>query len=154
MGLAQAKEYLSRYGVSERITEHPQSSATVELAAVAIGCQPAQIAKTLAFLDREDAGFVVVTDGEAKIDNRKFKDTFHIKAKMCPPEKLKDRIGHEMGGICPFGLVEGVPVYFDRSLHKHEIVYPACGSSNSSIKLKVEELEALCPQHKWIDVTK
>lgn len=154
MSLERVKTYLAQYGLQHRVTEHDVSSATVELAAAAIGCKPEEIAKTLAFLDKEGTGFVVVTDGSAKVDNRKFKDTFQLKAKMCPPAELIDKIGHEMGGVCPFALVEGVSIYFDRSLRKHDKLYPACGTVNSSMELTLEELETICPNHTWVDVTK
>lgn len=154
MSLKRAREYLAQFDADHRIEEHDQSSATVELAALAIGCQPAEIAKTLAFLDKEQKGFVVVTDGEAKIDNRKFKDQFKMKAKMCPPDQLVEKIGHEMGGVCPFGLQDGVVVYLDRSLQKHGEIHPACGTGNSSIRLTIPELERFSRFDRWVDVTK
>lgn len=154
MSLERAKEYLKKFDLDEKIEIHKISSATVELAANAIGCSTAEIAKTLAFLDREDNGFLVVTDGDAKIDNRKFKDNFNTKAKMIKIEDLDRIIGHEIGGVCPFGVREGIKIYFDESLKKHSYVHPACGLENSSIKLSLEKLEEIVDFEKYVDVSK
>lgn len=154
MSLERAKEFLKKYNLDGNIEIHDTSSATVELAAKAIGCEESEIAKTLAFLDRDNKGFLIVCDGDAKIDNRKFKDTFNTKAKMIKKEDLERLIGHEMGGVCPFGVRDDVKIYLDKSLKKHEYIHPACGLSNSSIKLSLEKLENIVNYEKYVDVSK
>lgn len=147
------KEYFMRYGIEERILEFNESSATVELAAKAIGCKPEHIAKTLSFKVNEKAILIVVA-GDAKIDNSKYKAQFNTKAKMLTPEEVEEKIGHKIGGVCPFGIREGVEVYLDLSLKRFKFIYPAAGSSNTAIKLSIEELEKYSNYKKWIDVSK
>lgn len=153
MAFLRAKEYLSAYGLEDRIQEFEVSSATVELAAAAVGCEPAMIAKTLSFRVG-DAPVLIVAAGDAKVDNPKFKAEFACKASMLAFDEVEALIGHAVGGVCPFGVNEGVKVYLDQSLRRFEIVYPACGSSNSAVKLTLAELERALPDAKWIDVCK
>lgn len=153
MALDKVKEYMKKYGKENDIMEFAVSSATVSEAAEAIGCDEASIAKTLSFLV-SDKPLVIVVAGDKKIDNRKYKDYFHEKAKMVPGDQLIEIIGHEAGGVCPFGLNEGVLVYLDNSLKEHDVVYPACGSHNSAIKLSLDELEKITNFEDWIDVSK
>ncbi len=153
MAIEQAREYLKKWNVEDRILEFPVSSATVELAAKALGCEPARIAKTLSFLVN-DAAVLVVTAGDAKIDNGKFKQQFHTKAKMLSPDQVEKMVGHAVGGVCPFGVKEGVTVYLDVSLKRFETVFPAAGSSNSAIELSIPELEQFSGSIAWVDVCK
>lgn len=153
MALDKVREYMKKYGRENDIMEFGVSSATVSEAAQAIGCDEASIAKTLSFIVN-NIPIVIVVAGDKKIDNRKYKDYFHEKAKMVPYDKLAEIIGHEAGGVCPFGLNEGVLVYLDKSLKEHDIVYPACGSHNSAIKLSIDELENITNFEDWIDVSK
>lgn len=153
MSLISAKQYLKDCGFDSRIKEFDVSSATVELAALAVGCEPANIAKTLSFIVG-DIPVLVVTAGDTKIDNAKFKSYFHTKAKMIPSVKLDILIGHEAGGVCPFGINDGVQVYLDESLKRFDYVYPACGSTNSAVKLSVQDLEQCSNYISWIDVSK
>lgn len=153
MSLENVKEYLAGFGMEERILEFDQSSATVELAAEAIGCEPERIAKTIA-MDGNEGPILVVASGDQKIDNKKFKETFQQKAKMIPFDKVEEKTGHYAGGVCPFALKEGVKVYLDRSLERFVTVYPACGSSNSVIEMTLEELEKLSGYISWVDVCK
>ena len=133
--------------------EFTVSSATVEEAAKAVNCKEEEIAKTLSFLV-EEKPIVIVIAGDKKIDNSKYKAEFHSKAKMIPLDNVEKLIGHEVGGVCPFGIKENIQVYLDISLKRFSIVYPACGSSNSAIKLTIEELEKISNYKKWIDVCK
>ena len=153
MAFDKAKEYLRQYGLESHIMEFDTSSATVELAAKAVGCEPARIAKTLSFKVEEQC-ILIVAAGDAKIDNKKYKAQFHTKAKMLSFEKVEDMTGHAVGGVCPFGVKEGVKVYLDASLKRFECVYPACGSSNSAVKLTLEELEHASNYQEWVDVCK
>ena len=153
MGLEQAKEHLKKYGLAEQVTELSESSATVELAAKALGCEPERIAKTLSFFVGEEA-ILVVTAGDKKIDNAKYRHTFGTKAKMIPAELVEETIGHPVGGVCPFGIREGVKVYLDVSLKEYQTVFPACGSANSAIELTPEELEKCSGMREWVDVCK
>ncbi len=153
MSLEKAKEYLKKWNLEDRVKEFSESSATVELAAKAIGCEPEHIAKTLSF-QVEDNPVLIVASGDAKIDNTKFKEQFHTKAKMLSKEEVEEKIGHAVGGVCPFGVNEGVRVYLDISLRRFETIYPACGSSNSVVKMTVEELETCSKSLDWIDVCK
>ena len=139
MAFDKAKAYLEKYGLADRIIVTEHSSATVSEAAEAIGCEPAMIAKTLSFL-QEDQPVLILADGLARIDNRKYKDRFHCKAKMIPGELVETLIGHDIGGVCPFGINDGVRVYLDESLRKHEIIYPAVGTDHSGVKLTIHEL--------------
>jgi prolyl-tRNA editing enzyme YbaK/EbsC (Cys-tRNA(Pro) deacylase) len=138
-----------------RIQEFSVSSATVDLAASALGCEPERIAKTLSFLVNGQA-ILVVTSGDAKVDNKKFKEYFKTKAKMLSPNEVVDLVGHEIGGVCPFAIKNGVSVYLDMSLKRFETVYPACGSSNSAIELTIKQLEkySYSGYSQWIDVCK
>lgn len=147
------KEYFKQYGIEDRIQEFNESSATVELAAKAIGCKPENIAKTLSF-KVEDKAILIVVSGDSKIDNSKYKIEFNTKAKMLTPEEVEKFIGHKIGGVCPFGVKEDVKVYLDNSLKRFEYVYPAAGSSNSAIELSIEELEKYSNYEKWIEVSR
>ena len=153
MALEQAKKYLEEKGYGDRVKEFEVSSATVELAAAAVGVATERIAKSLTFMT-EDGPVMILCAGDAKIDNPKYKAFFHTKAKMLSPEEVKECIGHEIGGVCPFGIKEGVKVYLDESLKRFDIVYPACGSSNSAVELSLAELEQLSGCLEFIDVCK
>ena len=153
MSIEIVRRYFSSYGMEERILEFPVSSATVELAAQAVGCIPARIAKTLSFKVGE-APILIVAAGDAKIDNRKYKDKFGKKAVMLSQEGVAEKIGHAVGGVCPFAAKEGVAVYLDESLRRFETVFPACGSANSAIELTIEELERYSGFASWVDVCK
>lgn len=151
MSIERVREYMKQYGMADRILEFSQSSATVEKAAEAAGCEPARIAKTLSFLVGEQT-ILIVTAGDAKIDNAKYKSTFGLKAKMLAKEEVEERIGHAVGGVCPFGVKDGVAVYLDVSMKRFATVFPACGSSNSAIELTIPELENCSGYEKWVDV--
>ena len=153
MSIERARAYLQQYGIEDRIRELPTSSATVALAAQALGCAPQRIAKTLSFLVEEKA-ILIVTAGDMKIDNSKYKKQFGTKAKMLSPDQVTELIGHAVGGVCPFGVKEGVRVYLDESLKHFETVFPACGSGNSAIELTIPELEKYSGFESWIDVCK
>lgn len=153
MAIELVREYLKQWNMQERIQEFSTSSATVELAAQALNCEPERIAKTLAFKIEERA-IVVVCAGDAKIDNGKYKEIFHTKAKMLSAQELITMVGHEVGGVCPFGIQKEVKVYLDVSLKRFQTVFPACGSSNSAIELTVEELEQISEYEDWVDVCK
>lgn len=153
MSLEKAKEHLKKYGMDERIMEFPVSSATVKEAAEALSCSEAEIAKTLGFVVNEEA-ILIVTAGDQKIDNSKYKAQFHTKAKMITFEDVENTVGHEVGGVCPFGIPGNVTVYLDVSLKRFDVVYPACGSHNSAIKLAIAELEQASEYAAWIDVCK
>lgn len=153
MSLVTAKEYLKKYGLEDRIMEFNVSSATVEEAAKAINCKEEEIVKTLSFIV-EDKPILIAVAGDSKIDNSKFKAEFHTKAKMIPFENVEELIGHAVGGVCPFGINENVDVYLDNSLKRFKIIYPACGSSSSAVKLTLDELEKTSNYKKWIDVCK
>lgn len=153
MAFDKAKEHLKKYGMDGRVMEFDVSSATVGEAAKAVGSSEGEIAKTLSFLVDEKPILIVVA-GDCKIDNAKYKAYFHAKAKMLPFESVEELIGHAVGGVCPFGINEGVEVYLDESLKRFEIVYPACGSANSAVKLNIAELEKTSEFECWIDVCK
>ncbi|MGM0727689.1 EBSC protein [Bacillus sp. LNXM12-2] len=153
MSIKQVKDYFKQYDMDTRIQEFSVSSATVDLAASALGCEPERIAKTLSFLVNGQA-ILVVTSGDAKVDNKKFKEYFKTKAKMLSPNEVVDLVGHEIGGVCPFAIKNGVSVYLDISLKRFETVYPACGSSNSAIELTIKQLEKYSGYSQWIDVCK
>jgi prolyl-tRNA editing enzyme YbaK/EbsC (Cys-tRNA(Pro) deacylase) len=146
-----AMDHLKRYGLADRAQVFEVSSETVELAAAALGCEPARIAKTLSFLVG-DRPALVVTAGDMRIDNGKFKAFFHQKAALIPQDAVKRLIGHEVGGVCPFGVKEGVIVYLDLSLKRFDFVYPACGTGASAVKLSPEELERTAEALGWVDV--
>ena len=153
MAFDKAKTYLESFGLADRIIVTEHSSATVSEAAEAIGCEPAMIAKTLSFL-QEDQPVLILADGLARIDNRKYKERFHCKARMIPAELVEPLIGHDIGGVCPFGIHQDVRVYLDESLRKHQIVYPAVGTDHSGVKLTIPELETCCSGAEWVDVCK
>ena len=153
MAFEKAKQYLEGYGLADRIIVTEHSSATVTAAAEAIGCEPAMIAKTLSFLIGESP-VLILADGLARIDNHKYKDCFGCKAKMIPAELVEPLIGHDIGGVCPFGIKNGVKVYLDESLRRHETVYPAVGSDHSGVKLTISELEQCSGYTDWVDVCK
>ena len=151
MSIEKGRAYFRRFGMEDRILEFPVSSATVELAAAALGVEGARIAKTLSF-KREDGCILIVAAGDARIDNHKFKDYFHMKAKMLTPDEVLELVGHPVGGVCPFGINEGVDVYLDESLKRFTTVFPAVGSGNSAIELNLDELYRLSNARAWVDV--
>lgn len=153
MSIERVREYFRSLGREQDILEFPVSSATVELAAQAVGVIPARIAKTLSFLV-EDGCVLVVAAGDAKVDNSKYKAFFHTKAKMLTPEQAVEMTGHAVGGVCPFANPEGVKTYLDVSLRRFDTVFPAAGSSNSAIELPCPELEQYSGSLAWIDVCK
>ena len=153
MSIEVVRAYFSQWEMDSHILEFPVSSATVELAAQALGVEAARIAKTLSFLVG-DSCVLVVAAGDARIDNKKFKEMFHTKAKLLPLEEVESYTGHKVGGVCPFGVKEGVRVYLDESLKRFSSVFPACGSSNSAIELSLPELEQYSRFLGWIDVCK
>ena len=151
MAFEKARAYLEGFGLADRIIVTEHSSATVAEAAEAIGCEAAMIAKTLSFLQGKKP-VLILADGTARIDNRKYKDRFGCKAKMIPAESVEPLVGHDIGGVCPFGVNEGVTVYLDESLRRHETVYPAVGTDHSGVKLTIPELEQCCGFAEWVDV--
>lgn len=153
MAIEKVKEYFKQWGIADKILEFDVSSATVELAAQAIGCEPKRIAKTLSFMVDEKAILIVIA-GDARIDNPKYKAQFSTKAKMLTPDEVIDLTGHAIGGVCPFGINDGVAVYLDESIKRFKTVFPACGSSNSGIELTIEGLEKYSNYSSWIDVCK
>jgi len=154
MAILRLKQFFDAHGLSGRVLEFDASSATVELAAAAVGVIPARIAKTLSFQSGAEGCLLVVTAGDQKIDNAKFKAAFGMKAKMLLPEQVRERLGFEVGGVCPFALPPSVPVYLDASLRRFDDVYPACGSASSAVRLTCEELFALSGARAWVDVSK
>lgn len=153
MSFEKAKAYLQEKGLEDHIIVLKESSATVAEAAHALGVQPAEIAKTLSVLQGEKP-VLIVTEGTAKLDNHKYKSRFHSKAKMIPYDEVEGDIGHAPGGVCPFGVNEGVEVYLDESLRKFETVYPAAGNDHSAVRLTLPELEAAANAKGWVDVCK
>jgi prolyl-tRNA editing enzyme YbaK/EbsC (Cys-tRNA(Pro) deacylase) len=153
MSIERVRNYFNELGIADRIIEFDVSSATVELAAEALGCEPKLIAKTLSFY-LDDGVLLIVCAGDAKVDNSKFKAEFACKAKMLSHDDAERLIGHAVGGVCPFAVNEGVTVCLDRSLSRFGFVYPACGSSNSAIKLTLDELEKYSGSNRWVDVCK
>ena len=153
MAIEKVKEYFKQYGMEDRVREFEVSSATVELAAQALNCEPCRIAKTLSFLV-DGRAVLIVAAGDAKIDNPKYKAQFGTKAKMLAPDQVESMVGHAVGGVCPFGINEGVTVYLDESLRRFETVFPACGSGNSAIELTIGELERCSGYTAWLDVCK
>ena len=154
MSIEKVRTYFQKFNISERILEFATSSATVELAAVSAGCEPARIAKTLSFKQGDDC-ILIVTAGDRKIDNSKYKHRFGCKAKMLSAAEVEPLIGHAIGGVCPFAIQPQVKVYLDESLKSYTTVFPACGSSNSAIELTPKELEQYsCNFQEWIDVCK
>lgn len=153
MSIERVREYFKGLGMEDRVMEFETSSATVELAAQTVGVIPARIAKTLSF-KRGDGAFLVVTAGDAKVDNKGFKAEFGLKAKMLTPEEAVELVGHAVGGVCPFAVNDGVDVYLDESMKRFDTVFPACGSSNSAIELTCDELYQLSGALKWVNVCK
>lgn len=153
MSIEKVREYFKKNNMENRIKEFEVSSATVELAAKAVNCEPARIAKTLSFKIDEKPILIVVA-GDAKIDNHKYKERYGKKAKMLTHEEVLNLIGHPVGGVCPFAIKDGVEVYLDESLKRFKTIYPACGSSNSAIELSIEELEKYSNYSSWVDVCK
>lgn len=152
MSIDRARAHLKKFNLDGRIIEFEVSSATVALAAEALGTEEARIAKSLSFLT-PDGPILVIAAGDAKINNRKYKDTFGAKAKMIPYESVEEIIGHGVGGVCPFGINEGVRVYLDSSLRRFDVVYPAAGTAKSAVRLTIAELEESSMSLSWVDVT-
>jgi len=153
MSIEKVRAYFETLGIAERILEFPVSSATVELAAQAVGVEPARIAKSLSF-KIEECTILIVTAGDAKVSSGLYKSTFGGKAKMLTAEEAVERIGHAVGGVCPFAVNEGVEVYLDVSMRRFSTIFPAAGSSNSAIELTCEELSQYAKTNKWVDVCK
>ena len=153
MSLERARACLESVGFEDRIIIPDHSSATVAEAAEALGCEPGMIAKTLSFI-QGDKPVLILAEGMARIDNAKYKARFGCKARMIPGELVEELVGHSPGGVCPFGVNEGVKVYLDESLKLHETVYPAAGTDHSAVRLSISELEAACKNAEWVDVCK
>lgn len=153
MSIERGRAYFAQFGMEDQVIEFNVSSATVELAAAALNCEPQRIAKTLSFLVDGQA-ILIVAAGDARIDNPKYKTQFGVKAKMIAAEDVEPLIGHGIGGVCPFGINEGVMVYLDESLKRFITVYPACGSGNSAIELTIPQLEQYSGYTAWVDVCK
>lgn len=153
MSIEKVRAYFAAQGIEDRIQEFPVSSATVELAAQALGVEGKRIAKTLSFLVGDQC-VLIVAAGDAKVDNSKYKAQFHTKAKMLPHDLVPEYVGHAVGGVCPFAVKEGVAIYLDESLRRFETVFPAAGSANSAIELTIPELERYAQTTQWIDVCK
>ena len=154
MSVESVYNYLLKFGLADRVMEFEVSSATVELAAVAVGTEPARIAKTLSFYGKDGGCVLIVTAGDQKIDNSKYKAFFATKAKMMSPDDALAQTGHAVGGVCPFALPDGVSVYLDESLRRFDTVYPAAGSASSAVRLSCEELQTASGAIAWIDVCK
>ncbi len=153
MAIEKVRAYFREQGMEERIREFDTSSATVDLAAAALGCEPQRIAKSLAFM-ADGHALLVVTAGDAKIDNSKYKAQFRTKARMLSPQEAETLTGHAVGGVCPFAVPKDVDIYLDVSLKRFETVFPACGSSSSAIELTIAELERYSGYIEWVDVCK
>ena len=153
MAFIPVKQYFDSLGMGDRVKDLAESSATVELAASALGCQPKQIAKTLSFLVNDEP-ILIVMAGDVKIDNAKYKAQFQQKAKMIPAPLVEEAIGHDIGGVCPFAIKPGVCVYLDTSLKANPIVYPAAGNGNSAVELSISELERCTDYAQWITIGK
>ncbi len=153
MSIERVKEYLKQYNKDQYVLEMGQSTATVQLAAIALGTEEARIAKSLSFYDG-DRAMIIVVAGDAKVDNKKFKSEFSFKPRMLAPEDTVKLTGHEIGGVCPFALPDEVKVYLDISMKRFTTMFPACGSSNSAIELTLDELEKISKSCKWVDVCK
>lgn len=151
MSQERAEKYLESRGFLDHVIRLEASTATVADAASALGVEPGMIAKTMSFL-QDDQPVLILTEGTARVENRKYKDTFHIKAKMIPFEEVEQWIGHAPGGVCPFGINDGVKVYLDESLRRFETVYPAAGDAHSAVKLTIPELEEVAGAVGWVDV--
>lgn len=153
MSIEKGKEYLKQFGIEDRVREFSVSSATVELAAQALGVEGARIAKTLSFKSG-DSCILIVAAGDARIDNHKFKEKFHMKASMLTPDEVLRLVGHPVGGVCPFGVNEGVNIYIDESVKRFTTVFPAVGSANSAVELTPDELFKFSKALEWVDVCK
>ena len=153
MAIERVKEYFRKFDMEDRIIELNESSATVELAAQALNCEPARIAKSLSFMVG-DKPILIISAGDVKVDNAKYKAKFGAKAKMLTAEEVETLVGHAVGGVCPFGINEGVTVYLDESLKRFTTVFPACGSGNSAIELTIPEMEQYSGYEEWVDVCK
>ena len=153
MSIEKVRAFFKEYGMEDKIQEFDISSATVELAAKALNCEGCRIAKSMSFIT-DECPIIIVTAGDVKIDNSKYKAKFHTKAKMLKYEEVEQLIGHKVGGVCPFAINDGVKVYLDESLKRFNTVFPACGSSNSAIELTIDELEKYSSYIEWIDVCK
>ncbi len=153
MSIEKGRAYFRQFGMEDRVLEFNVSSATVELAALALGVEGARIAKTLSF-KKGDSCILILAAGDARIDNHKFKDKFHMKAKMPSPDEVLTLVGRPVGGVCPFGINDGIDVYLDESLKRFETVFPAVGSGNSAIELNLDELYKYSNAVEWIDVCK
>ena len=153
MSIEKAKAYLEEKGFLDHVIEFEASTATVAMAAEAVGVEPGRIAKTMSFLVGEEA-ILILIEGMARVDNKKFKNTFHVKAKMIPYDQVEEWIGHAPGGVCPFGIKDGVKVYLDESLKRFDTVYPAAGNDHSAVKLTIAELEQASGAAGWVDVCK
>ena len=153
MSIETGRAYFRTLGIEDRVLEFDVSSATVELAARAVGVEGARIAKTLSFKAPEGC-ILILAAGDARIDNHRFKETFHMKAKMLTADEVLELVGHPVGGVCPFGCNEGVPVYLDESLKRFETVFPAVGSANSAIELTLDELFRYSKAIEWVNVCK
>ncbi|HHW37897.1 MAG TPA: YbaK/EbsC family protein [Bacillales bacterium] len=154
MSIENVKAHFKKWNREKDVMEFDTSSATVEKAAETIGVIPARIAKTLSFRGEDDKAILIVAAGDAKIDNKKFRQTFGFKARMLTPDEVLEQTGHAIGGVCPFGLANNLDVYLDVSMKRFETVFPACGSANSAIKLTIEELVQYAYAKKWVDVCK
>jgi len=154
MSVEAVRKYLADYSLEGRVREFTESSATVELAAAVVGVIPARIAKTLSFKVPDGSAMLIVAAGDAKIDNRKFKDKFGFKAKMLTHEEALELVGHPVGGVCPFALKDGVAVYLDESLKRFETVFPAAGSASSAVELSCSELFESSGAEEWVDCCK
>ena len=153
MSIERARAHLAARGFEDRIMEFTESSATVELAAARVGCEPARIAKTLSFAVGDRVALILFA-GDVRVDNRKFKDRFRAKPRMLAAEEAESLIGHGVGGVCPFGVNEGCDVYLDESLRRFDIIYPAAGTAASAVRLTPAELEFVCAPCEWVDVSK
>ena len=153
MSLENVKKYFESIGLAHRVMVLEQSSATVKMAAEAIGCKERQIAKSLSFL-LGDSPILIIAAGDVKVDNKKYKAVFQQKSKMIPVDLIEEYIGHDLGGVCPFAVKPNVTIYLDISLKENEVVYPAAGSGNSAVRLTIEELEKYTDFKNWIDVCK
>ena len=153
MSIEKGRAYFRQFGMEDRVQEFSVSSATVELAALSLGVDGARIAKTLSF-KKGDSCILILAAGDARIDNRKFKEKFHMKAKMPSPDEVLELVGHPVGGVCPFGINDGIDVYLDESLKRFTTVFPAVGSGNSAIELNLDELFKYSNAIEWIDVCK
>ena len=153
MAIEAVRDFFAKFGMADRIRELEESSATVELAAQALGCEQGRIAKTLSF-SVDGRPILIVAAGDAKIDNPKYKAEFGVKARMLTPDEVETLVGHAVGGVCPFAVKEGVTVYLDISLKRFRTVFPACGSGNSAIELTIPELEQYSGFISWVDVCK